>query len=145
MFANGAKINGLGIDIRASGKGYVCLPAPGSGRRWIRTFGDCGPPPAPGWVPEGADSRAEARAPAPQFARHTLDARLRSIVRRVEGAVEGERNCVVFWASCRLAEPVRDGLLDGAWAADLLLLAARRAGLPGNEARRTIASGLKTA
>jgi hypothetical protein len=147
-FANGAKIDGLGIDIRAAGRGYVCLPGPNNGRRWIRTFGECNPPPAPGWIPK-ADDRPALRETkerlAPQFARHTLDASLRGIAKRVERAVEGERNSIVFWAACRLAELVRNNLLEEAWAAELLLIAARRAGLPDNEARRTIASGLKTA
>jgi hypothetical protein len=69
------------------------------------------------------------------------DTRLRNIALRVEQAVEGERNCVLFWASCRFAELERAGLIDAAWGAELLVLAATRAGLPDIEARRTIKSG----
>lgn len=57
--------------------------------------------------------------------------------RVVAEASEGERNRVLFWASCRAAE---HGLEPSA-VADILVLAAREAGLPEREARLTIASG----
>jgi hypothetical protein len=55
---------------------------------------------------------------------------------RVLNAREGERNNILFWAACRARE---EGGSD--FAQDMLLEAARRAGLPETEARRTINSG----
>lgn len=61
---------------------------------------------------------------------------LRALCVRVLNAREGERNNILFWASCRAQE---EGGSD--FARDMLLEAARRAGLPETEARRTINSG----
>ncbi len=150
VYRNNVRLDGSAIDLRTAG-GYVALPMTGNGRAWLKPL-STPLKPVPQWI-QPADARscgAKAGLPgavaapgesAPQFARYALDMTLRGIVKRVEG----ERNCIVFWAACRLAELVRDGLLDEAWAAELLLLAACRAGLPDGEARRTIASGLKTA
>ena len=69
------------------------------------------------------------------------DTSLRAIAKRVERAIEGERNNVTYWAACRFAELTRAGLVEETWAVELLALAASRAGLPDIEARSTIASG----
>jgi hypothetical protein len=61
---------------------------------------------------------------------------LRALCVRVLNAREGERNNILFWAACRARE---EGGSD--FAQDMLLEAARRAGLPETEARRTINSG----
>ena len=50
----------------------------------------------------------------------------------------------LYWASCRAAEMVSAGEVDEATATGLLVDAATRTGLPETEARRTIASGLRT-
>jgi hypothetical protein len=61
---------------------------------------------------------------------------LRALCVRVLNAREGERNNILFWAACRARE---EGGSD--FAHDMLLEAAKRAGLPEMEARRTINSG----
>src|SRR5262249_29852533 len=61
---------------------------------------------------------------------------LRALCVRVITAREGERNNILFWASCRARE---EGGSD--FAREMLLEAARRAGLPETEAMRTINSG----
>jgi hypothetical protein len=148
-YRNGARINGLAIDIRTIG-GYVVLPGPGNGRAWIKPLSiPLGP--VPDWVPP-ADARrpdiaalAEPRAAVTPFQRYAVDGSLRAIALRVARAAEGERNCLLFWGACRFAEFARDGLIEKAFALELLALAASRAGLPEREARLTIASGFEKA
>ena len=54
-----------------------------------------------------------------------------------------ERNNVAYWAACRATELVSAGEIDQGFAADLIALAATCAGLPENEARRTVASAFR--
>jgi len=71
------------------------------------------------------------------------DGWLRGLVRTVAGAAEGERNQVLYWASCRAGEAVRDGRASGAFIIDVLIEAAAHAGLTRREAESTIRSGLR--
>jgi hypothetical protein len=64
-------------------------------------------------------------------------------LRLVATAAEGERNAVLHWAACRLAERVRDGQISATEAEALLVAAGRAAGLPEPEARATARSGLR--
>jgi hypothetical protein len=60
-------------------------------------------------------------------------------VRRLAEAQEGERNAVLYWCACRLAERgMRHGEIEA-----LLLPIARDIGLADFEARRTIASAMR--
>jgi hypothetical protein len=61
------------------------------------------------------------------------------LLRTVAGAAEGERNRILYWASCRAAEK---GVIDQ--IADLLIAAAVTNGLTETEARRTITSARRT-
>jgi hypothetical protein len=139
-----------GIDTRAGGKGFVVLPGPNNGRTWLRPL-STPLAPALAWLPAEdvrAASAVTAERPAPfaaptPFAHYAFNASLPGIVRTIERAVEGTRNSILFWGACRLGEFVRVGLVDEPWAAELLLLAAQRCGLPANEATRTIMSGLR--
>jgi hypothetical protein len=65
---------------------------------------------------------------------------LEGLARTVREAAVGNRNSVLHWAGCRLAE--RD--LDSDDARDLLREAALTAGLPEHEIDRTVASALDT-
>ena len=56
---------------------------------------------------------------------------------------EGQRNSVLFWASCRAGDAVREGKADEDFVIDVLLEAATRAGLPQLEAARTIKSEMR--
>lgn len=62
------------------------------------------------------------------------------LVRTVAGAAEGQRNRILFWASCRAAEK---GLIDQ--IEDELVAAAVTSGLTETAARRTVASARKAA
>jgi hypothetical protein len=68
---------------------------------------------------------------------------LAGIVRAIACARLGERNNVLYWAACRLAEHVRARLLDHATALAILCEASRYAGLPPAEASRPVLSGLR--
>jgi hypothetical protein len=146
-FKNGVRLNGLAIDLRTIG-GYVVLPAPGVGREWLKPL-STPLAPVPQWIVRPAN--VQQRPPAltgpcafpagTPLARYVTDTSLRAIAKRVERAIEGERNNVTYWAACRFAELTRAGLVEETWAVELLALAASRAGLPDIEARSTIASG----
>jgi hypothetical protein len=87
------------------------------------------PPPPPVWR-------------EPLSAEHA-DRKLDGIIRTVVNAREGERNCVAFWAACRLAEMVADAALSQHEAIGIIVEAARRAGLPPHEALRTANSAFR--
>ena len=71
------------------------------------------------------------------------DAWLRGLTRTVASAAEGQRNSTLFWAVCRARDRVAGGSADEGFIADVLLEAARHAGLPLLEAQRTIARGMQ--
>jgi hypothetical protein len=138
-----------GLDVRGAG-GLVV--APGSvwqGREWgahpnyphlIDAYG-AAIPVVPGWL-------HEILLPPPRPERRDWQiagssARLRSLVRTVVEAAEGERNCILFWAACRASEIVQARELSAGFVFDVLVDAAARAGLPQAEARRTVQSGLR--
>ncbi len=59
-------------------------------------------------------------------------------------ARNGERNCITYWAACRLAEHVRNGQLGRNHMIDLVVGSAARCGLPEREARTIALSALRT-
>jgi hypothetical protein len=139
-----------GIDTRVGGKGYVILPGPGNGRRWIRPL-STPLAPVPQWacvreapLQSNAIATLTKVSVTTPFVRYATETSLRAIVKRVERATEGERNSVLFWGACRVGELVREGLLGEEWAAELLALAATHTGLSDLETRRTIESGFRT-
>jgi hypothetical protein len=74
--------------------------------------------------------------------------RVDHILRKVETAKPGERNRLLYWAACRLAEIVAEGGLKPAVAVQLLSGAAQLCGLSRDDGQRsvaaTIASGLRS-
>jgi hypothetical protein len=72
------------------------------------------------------------------------EADVRGIVRAVAYAQQGQRNAIVFWAGCRLAEHVRAGELTRESAIDLITTAAAYAGLARTESARTLQSAFRT-
>lgn len=127
-----------GVDVRGDGgfiihwfsAGLPCLdhapPAPWPA--WLLHDVTYRPPPTPSPCPPRVDHASKA---------------VEGVVQRVAGAVEGERNAVLFWAACRLAER---GIGQHDVEA-LLLPAAHAAGLSRADeqiaARRTIASACR--
>jgi hypothetical protein len=130
----------LGVDTRSDGGYVVWWPAAG-----LPVISDAPPAPWPAWF-------LAAFRPKPQLARRTPnitalrgDGWLRGLVRLVANAGEGQRNGVLFWASCRAGEAVGDGKAGKDFVIDVLIEAAAHAGLPQSEARRTIQSGMRRA
>jgi hypothetical protein len=126
-----------GVDTRGDG-GYVVS--------WFAADLPCldHSPPAdwPAWLLAELRSRP---APAPSLRTPTwCDERaINGALRLVATAAEGERNAVLHWAACRLAERVRDGKISAHEAEALLVAGGRAAGLPEPEARATVRSGLR--
>jgi hypothetical protein len=133
-----------GIDLRARG-GYVIAP-PSRHRSTKRYHWLAADPvaPAPSWL-VAADRAALAPIPphhglAPSQQGSTA---LEAEARRVAVADVGIRNHTLNVAAFTLGRLVAAGHLDGDAVRVALAAAARRAGLPDEETRRTIASGLR--
>jgi hypothetical protein len=86
----------------------------------------------------------ERPAPAPvPFRSDATELRgLPGILSLMANAREGERNRLLFWGACRLAEKVRAGLIEEGEARYLLQEAGRRSGLTGREILATARSEL---
>jgi Bifunctional DNA primase/polymerase, N-terminal len=141
---------GHGIDIRGGGTGNGgYLVGPGS----VHATGTVYAPvdstlpirPVPAWL-------AEVLRPAPPEPPRTAGrpgstfGALRGLVRVVLDATpERDRNTRLFWSACRAGELVSEGRVDEPTATEVLVDAATRTGLPEAEARRTVASGMRTA
>ena len=135
-----------GVDVRARGGYVIWWPQQGFEVRNADHLVD--------W-PEGLVDTPKRKPPETsnvypftpegEHDRGSLDAKVYGIAKRVERASEGERNAVLYWAACRLAEMRKEGplarLVSERWCTDLLMLTAERAGLTPQEAGRTIASG----
>lgn len=86
------------------------------------------------------------RAPAAFKAPPNVEAtagQLRGLVHAIVGAPAGNRNRVLFWASCRLGVLVGQGVVGDEAAFALLLEAGQQAGLGYREAFATAISGLR--
>ncbi|MER5468043.1 bifunctional DNA primase/polymerase [Streptomyces sp. NPDC002685] len=141
--------NGLGAlqgqfdgDVRA-GNAYVVGPGALHASGVLYELDDPGRPPvmAPSWL-----LRALVTKPVrPVCKPHSRPGsrceprNLQGLVKFVADSMQGDRNNRLFWAACRATE---GGIED---AHDALLEAAVQAGLDEAEARRTIASALRTA
>lgn len=128
-----------GVDTRGEGGYAIWWPAAA-----CPVLCDLPPAPWPQWLLEAlaAPARSTARAGYAPTGSNTQV--LQRLARRVIHTPEGQRNGVLFWAACRLGEEIRNGKIDERSGVAVLTGAALRAGLPESEARRTIASGLKT-
>jgi hypothetical protein len=134
---------GPGLDVKGAGGFIIAAPSlHQSGRRyqWVSRAPIV---PAPGWLLTLL--REPLRPPASPVAasRTATAASLAGIVRRLESAHEGERNALLYWGACRMAEAVRAGLISQSDAVSLIANAASRTGLGRDETDRTIASALR--
>jgi hypothetical protein len=146
------RLAGHGIDVRGGGSGlggYVVGPASVHQTGVIYTPADSSAPilPLPGWLAEACRPQMQDAARARNGPHLPVSAfgTLRGIVRVVlEATPERDRNTRLYWAACRTGELVAARRVDEVTATGLLVDAATRTGLPEAEARRTIASGLRT-
>jgi hypothetical protein len=147
---NSAGAVGRHIDVRADG-GYVVGAGSRIGGRAYTARGRRGPAPLPAWL-----SRLVAEPPAPAPAvpsqwvpagdiaqgRAYALAALRAETSRVAAAVPGTRNDTLNRAAFSLGQLVTAGLLPPIPVITSLIDAAMHAGLPEEEAIRTVRSGM---
>jgi hypothetical protein len=151
---NSASKIAKGVDVRADGGYIVWWPAAG-----LQVLSD--EPIAP-WPDDLIEALAEPASaaplpplPPPVRTPHRVAGDLRPALHRVIGlgrivahAGEGERNRILFWATCRARDMIAAGDLDRPAAVEVveaLHAAAIRAGLPAREAERTIRSAMRAA
>jgi Bifunctional DNA primase/polymerase, N-terminal len=145
-----------GLDWRGPG-GYVIAPpsvgANSAEYRWHGERGeifDCNRPllPVPGWLrallnPPKPTRSTPTRSESGLRGRAYAIAALEDEARVLANTATGERNDALVRAAFKIGGLIAGGMLDPKIAAEELLAAAFRAGLPEDEARRTLASGLK--
>ena len=127
-----------GVDTRGLGGYIIWWPAAG-----YSVLTDAPLAPWPEWLL--AEFTPKQQAPQ-QINRHVQSRGhnwLRGLARTVANAAKGQRNSTLFWASCRARHAVDNGKADQDFVVDVLLEAARHAGLPPTEAQRTIQSGMR--
>ena len=139
---------GPGLDIKCE-HGMATLPPSihpkdGSAYQLARDLplADC-----PEWlIKRSIKPEPPPRAPQPFPMPRSHEALMRSIkgvIGLVGSSTNGERNAILFWGACTLAEKARDGDIPESLALDLLCSAAAAAGLPRIEATKTIQSGFR--
>ena len=146
---NSAGVIGVQIDVRADG-GYVVGAGSRIGGRAYSARNSAGPAPLPGWLaglvrePPAAEV-PEQRVPAGDrvLGRAYALAALRAETERVASARPGTRNVTLNRAAFSLGQLVAAGMLLPIPVITSLIDAAMQAGLPEDEAARTVRSGMK--
>jgi Bifunctional DNA primase/polymerase, N-terminal len=126
-----------GVDVRARGGYIIWWPAFG-----YSVLADAPLAPWPDWLLEALKPKPTAPLTSREIKQARGDAWLRGLARSVALGGEGQRNSILFWAACRAGEAVRNGQADESFVVNVLLEAAKHAGLPQIEAQRTIKSGM---
>jgi hypothetical protein len=130
----------LGVDTRGEGGYMIWWPA-------AIEYGHHRAPVAeiPDWLIDALKPPAPEARPTVERPRTTeaAEAKIAGIVGTVAAAREGQRNGLVYWGACRLAELVKLAVLTKADAIALAIEAARQAGLTSKEAQRTVASAFR--
>ena len=147
---NSAGRLGLLIDVRADG-GYVIGAGSRIGERAYTVWDERAPIPMPPWIadlleikPPPAEAGLSVPVTVPGGAQGTAYAMaaLRDEARLVATARPGTRNDTLNRAAFSLGQLVAAGLLPPLAVISALASAAERAGLPEDEVRRTVRSGM---
>ena len=144
---NSARRLGPLIDVRADG-GYVVAAGSRIGRRAYVVMDEIGPAPLPAWIAGLLEDKPGPAAPLPPLVPGSQQgtayamAALREETRRVAAARPGIRNTTLNRAAFSLGQLVAAGLLPPLAVVTSLASAAGHAGLPADEALRTIRSGM---
>lgn len=140
---NSASRLARGVDTRGEGGYLIWWPAAIPNGHHSAPLAD-----VPEWMVAGL-SPPEPRYPAPPTRRPLTTEfalnKIEGIVGTIAAAHEGERNSLLHWGACRLAELVDQSILARSDAFALAIEAARQAGLPDPEARRTVQSAFRGA
>ena len=147
---NSAGAVGPHIDVRADG-GYVVGAGSRIGGRAYTARGRRGPAPLPSWLAQLVrDSYVPPAVPAQRLpvtdsaqGRAYAMAALRAETERVASARPGTRNVTLNRAAFSLGQLVAAGLIPPLPVITSLIDAARYAGLPQDEAIRTVRSGME--
>ena len=139
------RLDGVHIgELKGTGGFIVACPSRTAGAYvWHRSPLDAALAEAPAWLTGLVVERPRregATGASPILAPSRAVALVAGLYRIVAAASEGERNRLLYWAACRVAE---HGVDQNA-ACEILLAAAKQAGLPEREARSTISSGLRS-
>jgi hypothetical protein len=126
------------IDTRGTGGYLVWWPATG-----LPVLSNAPIAPWPEWLLTELRPKLRIISSNAFVSYHGGDAWLRGLARTVAAAAEGQRNSALFWAACRARERVDGGKVEGDFIVDVLIEAARHAGLPLREAQQTIRSAMK--
>ena len=139
-----AGLIGPGLDVRSTGGYVAAYPSVvvNVGTYTWTTPPTAGLPPWPDWLMPPPTEPTIVRDPA-ALERVNADKVLDGLVRTVAESREGGRNDRLFWAACRAAEHAASGRLSLDVAASALLDAAQSAGLPFDEADKTLRSAVR--
>jgi hypothetical protein len=123
---NGVKLNGAAIDLRTLG-GYIVLPGPDNGRRWLKPL-SAPLAPAPAWIPPARPSEARRQGAQRPFKGETPYARaaLERACLAIEKAPNGEQEATLNRECFGIGGLVGAGELDREAATAALLEAAGR-------------------
>jgi len=135
-----------GVDTRGEGGYFIWWPAHIAGQHHFSIT-----TPVPDWIADALNPSEPVMIPwtysyTPPRSAASIANKLEGLLAKVASAPEGERNSLLYWGACRISELIATRELDGGEASravDALTEAARSAGLPHFEIRRTIASAMK--
>lgn len=140
---NSASLIGPQVDVRANG-GYVVGAGSVTTAGAYEVLYDEPVIELPRWIARLLEPKPELPNGVRQFTPSGQPGkRLEGVLRTVATAKEHTRNDTLHWGACRVAEMVTAGEADARDAALQLLAAAVSIGLPEDEAKRTIRSGMK--
>lgn len=136
-----------GVDVRGDG-GYIIIPpSPG----YVIT-NHAPPAPLPDWLLHAALHKPPARPPFLNYLANPCINKTSAVTRRLARAYEavarapqGQRNTTLNQQTFALTIVAHEGLIPEAEVAELMLLAAKTAGLPHREAEATIRSAMRAA
>jgi hypothetical protein len=122
-----------GVDVRGEGGSCIIPPSPG-----YQIIHDVEIAPLPRWIFNRLTKKPKEDDSGEVRGSGNIDA----LCRTVAASTEGQRNAILYWASCRLREAItaRNASIGDQ---EVLLSAALQAGLPRIEALSTIKSGLR--
>jgi hypothetical protein len=145
LFASDDKVKctasklGPHVDTRGAGGYIIWWPASG-----LEVLHRDVLAPVPGWILEALNPKVvPITTRISMTAYRPSTASIRGALNVLANAHEGERNRILFWTACRMAEAMRAGTISESEATGLLLSVGRSVGLFDREILRTARSGFE--